>query len=61
MNNKSLFLEIIKDARFDIMLVEICDDSAVLSGIEMIQSSDGSQCMENRIAGISKDQLRCLP
>ena len=36
-------------SRFDIMLVEICDDSAVLSGIEMIQSGDGSQCMENRI------------
>ena len=32
-------------SRFDIMLVEICDDFAVLSGIEMIQSGDGSQCM----------------
>ena len=36
-------------SRFDIMLVEICDDSAVLSGIKMVQGGDGSQGMENSI------------
>jgi len=31
------------------MLIEICDDSAVLSGIKMVQGGDGSQGMENSI------------